>query len=88
MEMITGTRYLPGNRLELTIIPCPSCHQPHTLVVDEFAFENWADGVLSLQKAFPEKTPGELELLLSGIDSECWHREVEIPRSHHENYSG
>jgi hypothetical protein len=74
MQMVTGYKYLPGHKLELQIIPCPACHIPHTLTVDEYAYERWADGLVSLQKAFPGKTPAELELLLTGIDGECFSK--------------
>lgn len=74
VEMVTGYKYLPGNKLELQIIACPVCHIPHTLTVDEYAYENWVDGFRSLQEAFPGKTPDELELLLTGIDGECWRK--------------
>lgn len=74
VNMVTGYKYLPGSRLELQIRACPVCHIPHTLTVDEYAYENWMDGYRSLQEAFPGKTPAEFELLLTGIDGECWSR--------------
>ena len=72
--MVTGYKYLPGSQLELRIRACPVCHIPHTLTVDEYAYERWADGLVSLQEAFPGKLPAELELLLTGIDGICWSR--------------
>ncbi len=75
LEMVTGYKYLAGQKLELTIRPCPYCNLPHTIIVNQYAYENWADGVLSLEKAFPEKTPAERELLLTGIDEQCWRKD-------------
>jgi hypothetical protein len=75
-EMVTGYQYLPDNQLKLKIRPCPSCGLPHELVVGAIAFENWADGHLPLERAFPGKTPAELELLLTGIDSKCWNTHI------------
>ncbi len=72
MEMITGTEYLPGDKLLLHIRPCPSCKKTHELTVNQYAFEKWADGILTAQEAFPEKTPAERELLLSAIDGVCF----------------
>lgn len=74
MLTVIGYEYLPGSRLKLQIMPCPVCHIPHTLTVNEYAYERWADALVSVQEAFPEKTPAELELLLTGIDGICWNR--------------
>jgi hypothetical protein len=75
-EMITGYEYGKGETLILTIRPCPSCRQSHKLTVNQFAFENWADRFASLEEAFPELTPAQRELLLTGIDGECWDKAV------------
>jgi hypothetical protein len=71
-EMITGYEYGLGDNLILNIRPCPSCRQPHQLIVNVYAFEKWVDGILSLEKAFPDLPPAERELLLTGIDGTCF----------------
>jgi hypothetical protein len=73
-EMVTGYKYGRGDDLVLSIRPCPSCQQPHELTVNLYAYEKWADGVLSIEKAFPGKTPAERELLLTGIDGLCFSK--------------
>ena len=78
-EMVTGYSYLPGDLITLQIRPCPSCGKPHEITVNQYAYEQWADGIATLQEAFPEKTPAELELLLTGIDGECWLKHVAEP---------
>jgi hypothetical protein len=71
-EMVTGYEYGIDDDLKLQIRPCPSCQQPHELTVNVYAFEKYADGDASLAEAFPELTPGERELLLTGIDDACF----------------
>jgi len=41
-----------------------------TVLVSEF--ENWENGEL-IQKAFPELSADDRELLLTGICSKCWN---------------
>lgn len=72
MEMITNARRLTNGKLELLIRNCPVCDEPHKLIVDYYAFEDWADGIKNLQDAFPDMPPAEQELLLTGMDGECF----------------
>jgi hypothetical protein len=72
--MIIGTEYLPGNKLRVTFRKCPSCDKTHQLTVNEYEFENYMDGVKSLEKAFPYLTPAERELFLTAIDGECFRK--------------
>jgi hypothetical protein len=73
MNIVTSYKY-GINGLELTIRPCPSCGLPHQLTVDQYAYENWLDGIHSIQEAFPDKTPAERELLLTGICGSCFSK--------------
>jgi hypothetical protein len=74
MKIVTGYRYRDNDKLELFIRACPSCGLPHRLTVDLYAFENWSDGIHSVQEAFPDKTPAERELLLTGICGTCFSK--------------
>jgi hypothetical protein len=74
MEMVISTQYVQGNKLLVTFRPCRSCKQTHELTVDEFAFENYMDGVKSLQEAFPELTAAEHELFLTAMDGACYEK--------------
>ncbi len=72
MEMITRTEYDAGGKLLLHFRRCPACGKPHELKVDQVAFENWSDGVKSLEEAFPDLTPAERELFITAMCGECW----------------
>lgn len=52
------------------ICPYCRCHNLVTVLVSEF--ENWENGEL-IQKAFPELSADDRELLLTGICSKCWN---------------
>lgn len=52
---------------------CPVCEKPATIEVDDEKFKLWQNGLV-IQKAFPELTPDERELLITGIHSECWDK--------------
>lgn len=52
---------------------CPFCGKVSTLYIDDiWNYGEWVEGNLSVQEAFPEFTPEERELLLTGICSDCW----------------
>jgi hypothetical protein len=71
-QMVTDLDYLPGNRLKLKILPCPVCKIRHEVVVGLYEYDKWADGIVSIEEAFPDLTPAERELLITGIDGECF----------------
>ncbi len=72
MIAMIGYEYGQGNDLVIKVRPCPSCGKPHEVTVNICAFENWVDGILPIQDAFPELSPAERELLLTGIDGDCF----------------
>jgi hypothetical protein len=69
--LITHYEYLKHEQLELTIRPCPSCGIPHKIIVDRHAYDKWAEGMATIEEAFPELSVEERELLLTGTDEEC-----------------
>jgi hypothetical protein len=71
-EMITDVDFLPGNRLKLKVRPCPTCGKTHEVVVGEYDYENWVDGVEGIEAAFPYLSAAERELLLTAIDGDCF----------------
>jgi hypothetical protein len=50
---------------------CPECHKKTTLSVIEDEYKSWKQGTL-IQNAFPNLTPEERELLMTGICNNCW----------------
>ncbi len=62
------------NYKEICVVTaCPFCGHAHEVEVNEADYWNWQDGVLA-QDAFPYLSTDERELLISGIDSECWDK--------------
>ena len=56
------------------VTACPFCNKHHKVEVNETDYLDWQDGVLNAQDAFPYLSAGERELLITGIDSECWDK--------------
>lgn len=56
------------------VTACPFCNKPHEVEVNETDYLDWQDGALNAQDAFPYLSAGERELLITGIDSECWNK--------------
>lgn len=53
--------------------PCPMCADASELEVDEQGALRWRQGEL-IQKALPELTPDQRELLMTGFHSDCWDK--------------
>jgi hypothetical protein len=58
--------------VEVTTNPCCVCGSTHEFVLDEIKFNNWQEGVY-IQNAFPDLTPADREILISGTCDECFH---------------
>ena len=50
---------------------CPHCHKLQTIEVNEIQYSDWMAGK-NIQKAFPDLTADQREILMSGICPECW----------------
>lgn len=62
------------NYKEICVVKaCPFCGHAHEVEVNEADYWDWQDGALA-QDAFPYLSADERELLISGIDSECWDK--------------
>jgi hypothetical protein len=92
-EMIRSYAYMgsqPG-KVRLIFRSCPCCGESHDLIVDMYKFEQWVDGNLPIQKAFPDLTPAERELFLTAIDGECFRnmpKEEDEEDAIHQNNPG
>jgi len=53
---------------------CPFCALYHIVTVDREAYNTWKAGEL-IQNAFPELTPSDRELLMTGICDDCFPKE-------------
>lgn len=59
-------------RLTLTVeAACPICLSKQTVQVSKTRYHRWRAGE-STQTAFANLTPGQREILLSGICEDCW----------------
>ena len=68
-----NTNNLPAN---ITITKtCPFCGKPHSITVDRNEYYSGMTarehGAL-IQDAFPNFTPSQREMLMTGICDECW----------------
>lgn len=54
-------------------IECPHCHKVIKLPIKEEELLAWNPNEQFVQEAFPELTPGQREMLLSGLCEECWN---------------
>jgi phage FluMu protein Com len=50
---------------------CPICGKMNEFHCLESEYQKWLDGEL-VQKCFPNATPDERELMITGICPECW----------------
>lgn len=53
--------------------PCPKCHKIHTVVVDKEQYNRWIAGE-NIQRAFPNLSADQREILISGICPKCWEQ--------------
>jgi hypothetical protein len=51
--------------------PCPKCGERAVLRVEVESFNKWVEG-MTIQKAFPNMSASERELLITGIHPSCW----------------
>ena len=59
--------------LDCTVVTCcPFCHKAHEIAVNEMDYLDWQDGKLA-QDAFPYLSASDREMLITGIDDECWN---------------
>ena len=67
-----GRETLAEGKIKVTIKrTCPHCQKEATVKVSDAGYALWQKGV-SIQKAFPELTPDQREILLTGLHPECW----------------
>ena len=52
---------------------CNICKNPWIVNVNDKAYQAWRDGMY-IQKAFPELSPGDRELLMSSICDPCFDK--------------
>ena len=63
-----------SDKITLTNI-CPFCNKAHTITVDR---KEYYDGLVArecgalIQDAFPNFTPSEREMIMTGICDKCW----------------
>lgn len=60
--------------------PCPGCGERSTVQVDVFKLDRWLDGE-HIQNVWPEKTPAERELMMTGYHDECFEEACEQLKS-------
>ena len=55
------------------LITCKECGTDHTLSATKEEIEKWKGGAL-VQRAFPNMSPEQREMFISGICPECWEK--------------
>lgn len=50
---------------------CPVCREGAEVVISTTKYVEWQEGRL-VQDAFPELSPAEREILISGVHPACW----------------
>lgn len=55
-----------------TTRPCVVCHESTDMEIPADGFDAWKDRGLYVQDAFPEMSPDEREMLISGTHPACW----------------
>jgi len=53
--------------------PCTSCGEKSIVELDEDKFVAWRHGE-HVQNVWPEKSPDERELLITGTHGTCWNK--------------
>ena len=53
--------------------PCPVCHHTSRVQLDEAKIQAWRGGK-HVQNVWPEKSPDERELLITGTHPKCWDK--------------
>lgn len=75
--------------MKLTLeITCPICGKVNELEVEEEKFNLYNEGKDNIQNIFPELSPVERELLITGICQSCWDKfmkEYEYDEDEYEN---
>ncbi len=51
--------------------PCRYCHHTSRVQLDEDKFQAWQKGEY-VQNVWPEKSPDDRELLITGTHPKCW----------------
>lgn len=54
-------------------IECPRCHKTVELPLKESELLAWNPNETFIQNQFPKLTPGQREMLLSGLCEKCWN---------------
>lgn len=60
-------------KMNIKCRPCPECDKVGRVEVEEDDFYKWQKGAL-IQVAFPYLNEDDREMLMTGIDPECWAR--------------
>lgn len=59
--------------IKFTTPKCPHCGKTSTVELEELAFDNWVGGMF-IQDAFPQMSPDEREVMITGTHPECWDK--------------
>lgn len=54
-------------------LPCMECHKTTILTLDSESYTKYLSG-MHIQDAFPNWTPDQRELLITGTHPECWNK--------------
>lgn len=64
---------MPTVTLAYATRPCMGCGESSVLALDAELYARWQGGEY-VQDVWPDWTPGQRELLITGTHPECWER--------------
>ena len=71
---VKGAELFGDNMVKVTINPCVECHQEHKVIMPFDAWVKWNDQGEFIQRAWPEGSNSDRELLISGTCSACFDK--------------
>ena len=72
MNHILNTARVGDTPFVTVYTECPYCHQVHSVLCRKEGLEKWQAGDY-IQKALPDLTPSQRELLMTGTYQKCWN---------------
>ena len=60
-----------GEKVFTVTRDCVFCAEHQVVSIPKVSYDLWKDGVF-IQKAWPQGSAGDREMLISGVCSECW----------------
>jgi len=63
---------MPNVRVET--LPCIYCGETSIIELDEEKYEKYMEGESKIEDIWPEKSPDEREMIMTGTHPKCWDK--------------